>query len=169
MSREYPPKNFAILIGQHQWFRRCRTGGTVRHLVLGHQKTSKPPGFPRRLRLNLIPAAAYFATGGGAQRAGGTSGEAPAPRHAPYRAPKNAEASGFSPKASTKFNSGGGLFCRAVTRRVSSALEGLTTVFGMGTGGAPPHLATGNFMAIFKAKSPKRGPQPYHNGTPDPP
>ena len=36
--------------------------------------------------------------------------------------------------------SGGDLLSRAVASRVPSALEGLTTVFGMGTGVAPPPL-----------------------------
>ena len=74
------------------------------------------------------------------------SGEAPARRPALYRSKRCAKASGSPLEALTKFNSGGGLFCRAVTHRVSSALEGLTTVFGMGTGGTPPHLATGKLL-----------------------
>ena len=36
--------------------------------------------------------------------------------------------------------SGGDLFSRAVTRQVPSALKGLTSVFGMGTGGSPSPL-----------------------------
>ncbi len=36
------------------------------------------------------------------------------------------------------FNPGGDLLSHAVTHAVPSALEGLTSVFGMGTGVAPP-------------------------------
>ncbi len=36
------------------------------------------------------------------------------------------------------FNLGIDLFSHSVTRAVSSALEGLTAVFGMGTGVSPP-------------------------------
>ena len=40
--------------------------------------------------------------------------------------------------------SGGDLLSRAVTRQVPSAQEGLTTVFGMGTGVTPPPLPPEN-------------------------
>ena len=40
-------------------------------------------------------------------------------------------------RASQK-ESGSDLLSRAVSREVPSALEGLTSVFGMGTGGTPP-------------------------------
>jgi hypothetical protein len=41
--------------------------------------------------------------------------------------------------------SGSDLLSQAVTRQVPSALEGLTTVFGMGTGVSPPPLPPENF------------------------
>ena len=46
-------------------------------------------------------------------------------------------AGSFKP-AVEKINSGGDLLSQDLTVQVSSALEGLTSVFGMGTGVAPP-------------------------------
>ena len=43
--------------------------------------------------------------------------------------------------------SGGDLLSRAVSRQVPSALEGLTTVFGMGTGVTPPPLPPENLFS----------------------
>ena len=49
----------------------------------------------------------------------------------------------FNPGAS-KFYPGSDLLSHAVASAVPSALEGLTAVFGMGTGVAPPALPPGN-------------------------
>ena len=43
-----------------------------------------------------------------------------------------------APAVATAKRSGSDLLSRAVSRGVPSALEGLTSVFGMGTGGTPP-------------------------------
>ena len=47
--------------------------------------------------------------------------------------------------------SGGDLLSRAVSSQVPSALKGLTSVFGMGTGGTPDPfvIATGNGELLF--------------------
>lgn len=44
----------------------------------------------------------------------------------------------FQRKRGSCFYPGGDLLSHAVTHAVPSALEGLTTVFGMGTGVSPP-------------------------------
>ena len=47
------------------------------------------------------------------------------------------------------FIPGDGLFSHQVALKVSSALEALTTVFGMGTGVTPPQLATRKLTCPF--------------------
>ncbi len=44
---------------------------------------------------------------------------------------------------------GGDLLSRPLTRQVPSAQEGLTAVFGMGTGVSPPPFATWNLLIHF--------------------
>ena len=44
--------------------------------------------------------------------------------------------------------SGSDLLSRAVSRGVPSALEGLTSVFGMGTGGTPPTLPPEKLLTV---------------------
>ena len=56
-------------------------------------------------------------------------------------------AGSFKP-AVEKINSGGDLLSQDLTVQVSSALEGLTSVFGMGTGVAPPATPPGLFFIL---------------------
>ena len=51
--------------------------------------------------------------------------------------------------------SGGDLLSRTVTSQVPSALKGLTSVFGMGTGGTPSSLPPEMVNYLFQAR-----PQP---------
>ena len=53
--------------------------------------------------------------------------------------------------------SGGDLLSRAVSRQVPSALEGLTTVFGMGTGVTPPPLPPENLFSCRPPGNPGWG------------
>jgi hypothetical protein len=47
-----------------------------------------------------------------------------------------------------EIRSGSDLLSQAVTSQVPSALEGLTSVFGMGTGVAPPPLPPETFFSL---------------------
>src|SRR5438132_14408083 len=53
-------------------------------------------------------------------------------------------------RASKSFDPGPDLFSRGPTSRVSSALAGLTAVFGMGTGVTPP--LQGPRMTVYQAR-----------------
>ena len=73
--------------------------------------------------------------------------------------------SGF---ASTLLESGGDLLSRAVSSQVPSALKGLTSVFGMGTGGTPsplpPEIVSSHSLRFACLCSPSTGcwPVPRH-------
>ena len=60
----------------------------------------------------------------------------------------------FPAFARTNFNLGDVLLSRTVTHAVPSALEGLTSVFGMGTGVTPSPWSPRNFFK-FEARNPK--------------
>jgi hypothetical protein len=51
---------------------------------------------------------------------------------------------------------GGDLLSRGLTPRVPSALEGLTTVFGMGTGVAPPLYPPETGGRILEVRGPEK-------------
>ena len=51
----------------------------------------------------------------------------------------------FITETAFNLNSGNYLLSHTVARAVPSAQEGLTSVFGMGTGGSPPILSPENF------------------------
>jgi hypothetical protein len=52
-------------------------------------------------------------------------------------------------RRTTKKASGSDLLSHTVTNAVPSALEGLTSVFGMGTGVAPPPLPPESLYTLF--------------------
>ena len=56
------------------------------------------------------------------------------------------------PAEPSTFNPGNDLLSHTVTRAVSSAQEGLTTVFGMGTGVTPPPWPPGNFKTVLSVR-----------------
>ena len=58
-------------------------------------------------------------------------------------------------------NPGDDLLFHTVTRAVPSALEGLTSVFGMGTGVAPPLRSPGNLLSSATSELEMK---PYTNG-----
>jgi hypothetical protein len=67
------------------------------------------------------------------------------------------QASLFTGRPEVKIFSGGDLLSRGLAPRVPSALEGLTSVFGMGTGVAPPRYPPetaevgGKRLVVFKS------------------
>ena len=56
-----------------------------------------------------------------------------------------------TPLIEKRKNPGSDLLSRPVARTVPSALEGLTAVFGMGTGVSPPPLPPGNLLYDMNA------------------
>ncbi len=62
----------------------------------------------------------------------------------------NHERPGRSTRALALTYPGGDLLSHAVTSAVPSALEGLTAVFGMGTGVAPPVRPPGIGKAVYE-------------------
>ena len=68
--------------------------------------------------------------------------------------------------------SGGDLCSRAVSSQVLSALKGLTSVFGMGTGGTPSPLPPENSLSIglfrFHQNRPYSKPEVSPRRSPDP-
>ena len=55
----------------------------------------------------------------------------------------------YGPTDHSPYQTGNVLFSRAVARQVSSALESLTSVFGMGTGGTSPPLSPDPLLVFF--------------------
>jgi hypothetical protein len=66
--------------------------------------------------------------------------------HGAHALPEISNKKAFSFKKAFQINPGGVLLSHPVTQAVPSTLEGLTSVFGMGTGVSPPPLPPETFI-----------------------